>query len=89
VAKCLESLGKKNILLLGHDFTNENVNCLEKGMIDFLICEKPEEQGYTGHHYTVSASCFFKGNGEDIPDADRHHHKTQLPLLPELRVFAR
>jgi LacI family transcriptional regulator len=48
VAKCLESLGRKNILLLGHDFTNENVSCLEKGMIDFLICEKPEEQGYRG-----------------------------------------
>jgi LacI family transcriptional regulator len=48
VAKCLESLGKENILLLGHDFTSENVNSLERGLIDFLICEKPEEQGYRG-----------------------------------------
>jgi len=48
VAKCLEKLDKKDILLLGHDFTKENVACLEKGQIDFLICEKPEEQGYRG-----------------------------------------
>jgi LacI family transcriptional regulator len=48
VAKCLESLGRENILLLGHDFTSENVSSLERGLIDFLICEKPEEQGYRG-----------------------------------------
>lgn len=48
VARSLEDLGKKNILLLGHDFTSENVHCLERGLIDFLICEKPEEQGYRG-----------------------------------------
>jgi LacI family transcriptional regulator len=24
------------------------VNCLKNGSIDFLICEKPQEQGYRG-----------------------------------------
>ncbi|NCI49410.1 LacI family transcriptional regulator [Sediminibacterium roseum] len=48
VARCLEDLGKKKVLLLGHDFTSENVHSLERGLIDFLICEKPEEQGYRG-----------------------------------------
>jgi LacI family transcriptional regulator len=48
MAKCLEKLGKKDVILLGHDFTKDNVAYLEKGQIDFLICEKPEEQGYRG-----------------------------------------
>lgn len=48
VARCLEEMGKKQVLLLGHDFTKDNVACLEKGLIDFLVCEKPEEQGYRG-----------------------------------------
>lgn len=48
VAKCLEKAGLTDVLLLGHDFTHENVTYLEKGHIDFLICEKPEEQGYRG-----------------------------------------
>ena len=48
VAKYLESAGLGDIILLGYDFINENVNYLKKGTIDFLICEKPQEQGYRG-----------------------------------------
>ncbi len=48
VAKYLETAGLKDIILLGYDFINENVNYLKKGFIDFLICEKPQEQGYRG-----------------------------------------
>lgn len=48
VAKFLESAGLNDIILLGYDFINENVNYLKKGFIDFLICEKPQEQGYRG-----------------------------------------
>lgn len=48
VAKYLENTGKENIVLLGNDFTRENVSYLRKAAIDFLICEKPQEQGYRG-----------------------------------------
>ncbi|MBS1563979.1 MAG: LacI family DNA-binding transcriptional regulator [Bacteroidetes bacterium] len=48
VARCLESHGLNDIILLGNDLTQENVACLKKGSIDFLICEKPQEQGYRG-----------------------------------------
>lgn len=48
VAKWMESKKIKDVLLLGYDFLRENVKYLEKGEIDFLICEKPHEQGYKG-----------------------------------------
>ncbi|WP_257668301.1 LacI family DNA-binding transcriptional regulator [Parapedobacter tibetensis] len=42
---------KKNIqdkILVGYDFLSENIEYLKRGIIDFLICQKPEEQGYIG-----------------------------------------
>jgi LacI family transcriptional regulator len=48
VARFLEESGIKNILLIGYDFLEENVKYLENGMINFLICLKPQEQGYQG-----------------------------------------
>src|SRR5690606_30981408 len=59
VARYLEEYGIKNIHLIGYDFLKENVNYLNKEIIDFLICHKPEEQGYRGimslyHHLALS-----------------------------------
>ena len=48
VAKWMESKQVKDVILLGYDFLKDNVAWLEKGVIDFLICEKPQEQGYKG-----------------------------------------
>ena len=48
VAKFLEKKGLKNILLIGYDYIAENIQCLREGKINFLICQKPEEQGYRG-----------------------------------------
>ncbi|MCG2615873.1 substrate-binding domain-containing protein [Terrimonas sp. NA20] len=48
VAKYLRKAGLENVLLLGYDFTKDNVEFLKDGSIDFLICEKPQEQGYRG-----------------------------------------
>lgn len=48
VARFLEKKGKKGILLIGYDYIDENIEALKKGMINFLICQKPEEQGYRG-----------------------------------------
>lgn len=40
--------GNKDVILIGYDFLNKNVEYLDKGIIDFLICQKPMEQAYRG-----------------------------------------
>jgi len=48
VAKYLEATGKGDVLLIGYDFLPDNIKYLKKGIIDFLICQKPQEQAYKG-----------------------------------------
>ncbi|UCJ10214.1 substrate-binding domain-containing protein [Chitinophaga pendula] len=48
VARFLEETGDVNIRLIGYDFLAENIAYLEKSVIDFLICQKPQEQGHKG-----------------------------------------
>ena len=48
VARYLEKTGKKDVFMVGYDFLNDNIGFLEKGIIDFLICHKPKEQGNRG-----------------------------------------
>ena len=47
VAKYIEKSGQ-DILLIGYDYLQENLDYLKKGVIDFLICQKPMEQAYRG-----------------------------------------
>jgi LacI family transcriptional regulator len=46
LANILEELNLNNIRVIGHDLINENISFLKKGIVDFLICQRPEEQGY-------------------------------------------
>lgn len=46
VATFLQDSHKKNISLIGYDFIRKNLQHLDNGIIDFLICHKPEEQAY-------------------------------------------
>ncbi|WP_277479626.1 substrate-binding domain-containing protein [Catalinimonas alkaloidigena] len=51
---------KQNLLLIGYDYLQENIDLLKSEVIDFLICQKPEEQGYRGimslyQHLVLSA----------------------------------
>lgn len=48
VAKFLEKTHRDNVLLIGYDYIDENIQFLKNGRINFLICQKPEEQGYRG-----------------------------------------
>ncbi|WP_205748217.1 LacI family DNA-binding transcriptional regulator [Dyadobacter bucti] len=48
VAQWLESIGRGDIVLIGYDYLAKNIEFLKKGIIDFLLCEKPQEQGYRG-----------------------------------------
>jgi LacI family transcriptional regulator len=38
----------KNIRIIGYDPVAENIRCLKEGIIDFLISQMPERQGYDG-----------------------------------------
>ncbi|SHI86917.1 transcriptional regulator, LacI family [Tangfeifania diversioriginum] len=33
--------------VIGHDLLKENITCLKKDIVQFLICQRPEEQGYS------------------------------------------
>jgi LacI family transcriptional regulator len=46
VARFFVQQDKRNILLIGYDLIEDNLAFMEKGIVDFLICQKPEEQGY-------------------------------------------
>jgi LacI family transcriptional regulator len=48
VAQYLESIDRKDILLIGYDLLKNNIEYLKKDIIDFLVCEKPQEQAYRG-----------------------------------------
>ncbi len=50
-----------NVFLVGYDFLKENIEYLNEGVIDFLICQKPVEQAYRGvmslyQHLVLSTS---------------------------------
>jgi len=45
VAQCIERINK-NVILIGYDFLKENIEYMDKGIIDFLVCQKPKQQGY-------------------------------------------
>ena len=48
VAQFLEKTNQEQIFLVGYDFLPQSIAHLKKGVIDFLICQKPQEQGYKG-----------------------------------------
>jgi LacI family transcriptional regulator len=48
VAQYLQEAGTTDKLLVGFDYLQENIDYLKNGTIDFLICQKPREQGYRG-----------------------------------------
>ena len=48
VARYLEESSNTGILLMGYDFLEKNIEYLKKDVIDFLICQKPQEQAYKG-----------------------------------------
>jgi len=46
VAQYLEKSGMKKVFMVGYDYLDDNLEYLKKGYIDFLICHKPQVQGY-------------------------------------------
>lgn len=48
VAQFLEKTNQEDIFLVGYDFLPQSIEHLKKEVIDFLICQKPQEQAYKG-----------------------------------------
>jgi LacI family transcriptional regulator len=48
VAQAFEETGITDVILIGYDFIEKNIEYLKNDTIDFLICQKPQEQGYRG-----------------------------------------
>jgi LacI family transcriptional regulator len=51
VARFLHENNIKGVRIIGYDLLKENIEYLNKGVIDFLINQRPEEQGYMGINY--------------------------------------
>ncbi|MCC6286811.1 MAG: LacI family DNA-binding transcriptional regulator [Chitinophagaceae bacterium] len=59
VAKCLEKNYINHVQIIGYDLIPSSIDYLKNGIIDFLICQKPQEQGYRGimtlyHHLILN-----------------------------------
>lgn len=46
VGRLIKKFELKGIQVIGHDLLKENVEFLKKDIVQFLICQRPEEQGY-------------------------------------------
>jgi LacI family transcriptional regulator len=46
LCRIMEEINLSGIRVIGHDLIRENIDYLKKGTVDFLICQRPEEQGY-------------------------------------------
>ncbi|PKA99995.1 LacI family transcriptional regulator [Flavobacteriaceae bacterium MAR_2009_75] len=59
ILKCSNS----KITVVGYDLLEENIDCLRKGQIEFLIHQKPKRQAYLGICYFVEYFLF----GKEVP----------------------
>lgn len=55
--------GKEKVYIIGYDLIEENIKFLKEGIIDFLISQQSEKQGYEAL-YTLYRHVFFKESVE-------------------------
>ena len=46
MGRLIEKYGLNELKVIGHDLLSENIAYLKKDLVQFLICQRPEEQGY-------------------------------------------
>ncbi len=46
VGRLTDKFNLRNLKIIGHDLLKENIFFLKKDIVQFLICQRPEEQGY-------------------------------------------
>ena len=47
IGRLLNKLQLRDIKVIGHDLLKENIVCLKNEGVQFLICQRPEQQGYS------------------------------------------
>lgn len=50
--------------IIGFDFLTENVEYLSRGVVDFLICQRPDKQGYLALNHLYRHYLLKEGNSE-------------------------
>lgn len=55
VAEFIEQFKRTDIQVIGYDLLDRNIEYLKKGVVNYLIAQRPEQQGYLG----VKALCDF------------------------------
>jgi LacI family transcriptional regulator len=60
IATYLQHMPERHIRLVGYDLTGKNIVFLEEGLIDFLINQNPQGQGYWGVTYLGDHLVFKK-----------------------------
>ena len=46
VGRLVEKFNLKDLKIIGHDYLKDNIEYLKNDILQFLICQRPEEQGY-------------------------------------------
>jgi LacI family transcriptional regulator len=46
IGRLIEKFNLEGLKVIGHDLLKENISFLKKDIVQFLICQRPEEQGY-------------------------------------------
>jgi LacI family transcriptional regulator len=60
IATYLQHTPERNIRLVGYDLMEKNIPFLEEGLIDFIINQNPQGQGYWGVTYLADHLVFKK-----------------------------
>lgn len=47
MGRFIEKFKFTDLKIIGHDLLKENIKCLKNDIVQFLICQRPEEQGYS------------------------------------------
>ncbi len=47
IGRLLNKFDLNSVKVIGHDLVKENVKCLKEDKVQFLICQRPEQQGYS------------------------------------------
>jgi LacI family transcriptional regulator len=81
VASFLENLNNKDLLLVGFDLIDENLKYLENDTIDFLIGQKPEEQGFK----SVMAMFSHLISHKEIPE--ENHSPIDIIIKENLKYY--
>lgn len=82
VARVIKKAGKRKMIMVGFDLTEDNINYLEDNTIDFLICQRPFEQGYHSlmslFDHFVKTTKVKKNNPMPLEIITRENYKNSL-----------